>query len=221
MLRRVVALHSDVHEVPNETRAFCRRWFDDFDETTAVFDLDTFYRDWLDDAPATCTRWCEKSPRNILAFNDILEFFDGNVKLIQIVRDGRDVVTSWHRGQHGTLPNTLWIKPQRWVRDVRAGLAYRDSGHVHTLRYEDLVLDFEQSVESPYRFLEVPFDPDLLSSHAATRDTQVPVDGKLMIFSSSIGRWRGLEPGSDESERVRELLALEGTEELLEIYGYG
>lgn len=41
-------------------------------------------------------RYCEKSPKNVLYIEKLLEAFRGEEKVIHVVRDGRDVITSEH-----------------------------------------------------------------------------------------------------------------------------
>lgn len=103
--------------------------------------------------PDSCTRWCEKTPKNILFCKQILECFGKNSRFIHVVRDGRDVVTS----RHPTDPSTFWVKPTRWIQDVEAGLDYEKHPQVLTLRYEDLVTDPEDTLKKYALLLEKIF----------------------------------------------------------------
>ena len=79
-------------------------------------------------------KWAEKSPRNILVLDYIFEHFP-KARFIHMIRDGRDTVCSLR-----TIPrrevvdgklvdintrNPLGPCIKRWLRDVRAGQAYR------------------------------------------------------------------------------------------------
>ena len=81
--------------------------------------LDRLYRELLwRRIPPSAQRWCEKTPRNVHHIDKILDFWP-NSRFFHIVRDPRDVLTS----RHPTRPDEYWVSPERWVRDVRAGLA--------------------------------------------------------------------------------------------------
>ncbi len=121
--------------------------------------------------PSGAVRWCEKTPRNVHSFGRICEFFKGRVHLLHLVRDGRDVVCSFHPDD----PRQPWISPERWVEDTRAGLQAAHLPQVHTVRYEDLVERFEETVRAlaaaigepdPAPFLDYP-EGATLTEHAA------------------------------------------------------
>ena len=89
--------------------------------------------------------------------------FGGRVKLIQTVRDGRDVVTSMHPTRQ---ENGFWISPERWVADVSAGLPYDRHPRVCVVRYEDLVMDYGKTIRRICNFLQEVCVPEVLNWHA-------------------------------------------------------
>ena len=60
--------------------------------------------------PASCTRWCEKTPNNVREFGKIIQWFRPTPKLLHIVRDGRDVATSVHPSD----PSKYWVPVEQW-----------------------------------------------------------------------------------------------------------
>jgi hypothetical protein len=133
-------------------------------------------------------RWCEKTPRNVHAFAHLQAAFEGRVRLIHVVRDGRDVVCSFHPRD----PLQPWISPERWVEDVRAGLEAAATCPVHVVRYEDLATRFEPTVRALAEFIGEPDPAPMLAypagatlvDHAAWAEPARPVS------AASVGRWR-------------------------------
>ena len=94
-------------------------------------------------------RWIEKTPDNVLHLDFILKLFKRRVKIIHIIRDGRDVVLC-HHTQLGHF-----MTPSKWVRYVEAGLKFRSDPNVLTLRYEDVISDFDSSMKKVSEFLHI------------------------------------------------------------------
>lgn len=187
LLASVLSCHPRFAVIGPETRAFAAGAYPaDRPPRPAPFDLGAL-TPHLEAAPTRAARWCEKTPRNVHAFGRIAELFDGHVHLVHVVRDGRDVVCSFHPDD----PRQPWISPERWVEDVRAGLSWAHLPQVHTVRYEDLVQRFEPTVRAlaqalgeadPEPFLRYPEGATLVE-HAAWTDRARPVD------PSAVGRW--------------------------------
>lgn len=132
-------------------------------------------------------RWCEKTPPNIRFVERLFAHF-GDVRFIHIVRDARDVVTSRHPHAEGP-----YVPVERWVADVSAGLAHRHDPRMYTLRYEDLVEDYEPTMRALLAWLEEPFTDEMASYHAHTsvkRNTALRGGKARPVSTSSVGRWR-------------------------------
>lgn len=95
----------------------------------------------------------------------------GPGRYLYVLRDGRDVATSYYHQQHsahrdfasyftafmrGTLPYGSWFA------HVAAWLRNRGQLRLHVVRYEDLVADLEGSIRRIAEFCELPIDPDQL-----------------------------------------------------------
>ncbi|MCF8345727.1 MAG: sulfotransferase [Bacteroidales bacterium] len=133
-------------------------------------------------------RYCEKSPANIRHIDLIDRFHQGRFRLIHLVRDGRDVILSRHpRGK-----SAYWVTPERWINDVSAGLKYKEHPCVLTIRYEDLVTNFEATVAEICRFLEIPLSDEILHwhTHATVRKNNALFNPIGKINHSPVGKWK-------------------------------
>jgi hypothetical protein len=139
-------------------------------------------------APSSCHRWCEKSPKNVLSFGAILEAFGENVRLIHMVRDGRDVVTSIHPGN----PGRFWVSKDRWVLDVSVGLAFADHPQVLTVKYEDLTRNYPATISTICDFLDEEVEPSFFAypDTATIKTSAAWYSPALPMHSHSIERWK-------------------------------
>lgn len=164
--------------------------------------------------PAGARRWCEKSPSNIREFENIHRFFGGNFRFIQIIRDGRDVILS----KHPKDANKYWVEPERWIRDVSIGAGYTDHPNMHTIRYEDLINHFEETMSGICNYLNIELTDRVLNWHqfASVRRNNALFSEIGKLSNRSIGKWRIPE----HRERVGQLTSIPGAMELLKKYGY-
>lgn len=133
-------------------------------------------------------RWCEKTPRNVLAFQNIIEYFGPDARLIDVIRDGRDVVTS----RHPQSPQKYWVEDWMWVWYVKEGLRFAEHPQVLTIRYEHLVTDFETTIATVCEFINEKctdsmldwFNNTKIKTHSAWFGPVKP------ITKQSIGRGR-------------------------------
>ena len=215
LLLSIISSHPQVFAASKELSMYGEHLVDRGEEPEPKR-IDRIYRTMLTDRiDSTCDRWCEKSPRNVRHIEDMDKYHQGRFKFLNIVRDGRDVILS----KHPESPGTYWVDPDRWIYDVGAGWAFREHPCVYTLRYEDLILDFENTVEKVCAFLEIEAGGEVLNWHEHTKVRKNKAYfGKVKnIFSSSVGKWK--EPA--HIGRAKELLQYEEAKKLLEYYGYG
>ncbi len=213
LLLSVLSAHKDIFACPSELYLFEGAY-----KTSSGVVAPKFYRLYRtylkERIKPTAKRYFEKSPINIryVPFLDI--FHNRNYKLIQIVRDGRDVILSGHpRGQ-----GNFWVEPERWINYVKEGLQYRDHPSVFTIRYEDLVQNFRETIESIYEFLEIPVSKEILNWHqyATVRQNNALYSRITEISSASVGRWCK----SEYTERVSQLTNKPEAIALLRKYNY-
>ena len=215
LLLAVLSAHPSIFSIPVETLAFCPAGYLPDPDLDHPFEPRRIRRQlWLQEIPEGRRRWCEKTPRNVLYFERILDHFGGEVRLINLVRDGRDVITS----RHPTDPSRYWVSPQRWIRDVGAGRRLEDHAHVTTVRYEDLVHRFEDTARHLCEFLDEPVAPEMLEWHRhATVRTNAAWFGKVEpLHAQSVARWQKPE----HAAVVEELLGDPEARSLLDHYDY-
>jgi len=221
LLLSILSCHPHIFGIAEETVALCPDGYGDdgmynpAPDTNKPFQMEKIYRYLIKhDIPAHYRRWCEKTPRNVLTIGKIIDYFGDGVRFIHIVRDGRDVVTS----RHPHDPDRYWVPPHRWVQDVSAGRAFENHPQVLTIRYEDLLRDYEAIMLRVCDFIEEEFVPAFLDyPHSAKINQSGAWFGPARAISTgAIGRWRRPE----FARRVADLLAEPDAIALLRYYGY-
>jgi protein-tyrosine sulfotransferase len=142
-------------------------------------------------------RWAEKTPLNVRHFGWVLERFP-QVRLIHVIRDGRDVICSlaehpdWRWVDGGWVkelhPRPLEAHARTWVRFTGAGLRFRADPRYHEVRYEDLVERPEQTLRTLMSFIGEPFHERLLEPDRDRDAVGSPDRGE--VSGASVGRWR-------------------------------
>ena len=151
-------------------------------------------------------RWAEKTPNNIFYLDFIYKIFP-NCQIINIIRDGRDVVTSL-KNRRGFTVEPYIIR--KWNQSIRLTLKYRelfDKNTYYEVRYEDLVTNPEVELKKIMRFLQEEWTPVLLNHNKVEHDYWFK-DKKISkndskigkninrhspsrpIFNQSIGKWK-------------------------------
>jgi len=217
LLLSILGAHPHIFAIPTQTYAF-----DLWKETKAGISshipgkLERFYGYLLlNRIPRPARRWCEKTPKNIQSFNKILDYFGENAQLINMFRDGRDVVTSSHP-KHS--PGKYWVSNERWIKDVSIGLSFENHPQVLNFRYEDLVNQFEPTLKKIYKFLDEPLPDDLYSWVQNTNIKESKHWGGSVqnLYSNSINRWQNKK----HSERVNAFMGNEEAVALLKKLHY-
>jgi len=130
--------------------------------------------------------WCEKTPKNIINFNKIYSKLNKNVRLIHIVRDGRDVVTS----EHPYHPNQYWVSKERWASDVTAGL---ECENCLLIKYEDLVTKTKETLKTVCDYCSLEFEPKMLDfqKFSNVRENVAWKYGKpVKIHPNRVQKWK-------------------------------
>jgi len=188
LLLSILSAHPGIFAIPFETRIFTPR--DNNNNLSQNKDIEAmFLYQYLmhEDVLTSQLRWCEKTPKNIYFFEKINSFFENKVKMIHIVRDGRDVVTS----VHPHYKNEYWVSPERWVNDVNEGLKYKTYQNVLTLKYEDLILNYHQTIKEILIFLNLDFHENMINwiTHSTIISSPSIENKMIPIHSNSIGKW--------------------------------
>ncbi len=216
LLLGILGAHPRIFPFPKEL-GFLTHWEEDQRTAKQVPSrIDRFYRELiLHRIPRTVHRWCEKSPANVRHIDKILDFYGEGVRFIHIIRDPRDVCISEH--PQPSKRGRYHVDPERWVRDVKAGLEYQEHPSVLTVRYEDLIRHSHEELDRICRFIgeERPPEIDDWSRHTKVKQNRAWKAGAKPLTERSIGNWKEADP-----ERLREILEYPGLEELMQHCGY-
>ena len=152
------------------------------------------------------TRWVEKTPRHLYEATTLLEWFPADARILAIRRDPRDVIAS-----------TLKQKPSRAIFQMAltGRLAHRivteheGDSRFSVVAYEQLVRDPVGTMQAVCQFLEVPYDPDVVTPTVlgAEYSGNSRFDAALKgVSEAAVGRYREIlsEP---QLERAEALLA--------------
>jgi len=145
--------------------------------------------------------WGDKTPMNTLYLNWIGDVFPQS-KFIHIIRDGRDVVSSYLKmGRY----NTILEAANRWTNSIELGQAFglNIKDNYMEIRYEDLVANPDKSIKKVCAFLDINYNSDMLdhtSQVAKLGDTDKSHHANLSkpISSESIGKWKHNLSESDQ-----------------------
>lgn len=216
LLLSILSAHPDIQAISVETEAFCPGIWEGSYDPERPFDWERLAGALAaEPEKETACRWCEKSPKNIIALPTILQRLKDEVRFLNIVRDGRDVITSRHPTRRR---DRFWVLPQRWLQDVSAGKPFDLHPQVLVVKYEDLTLDFKASIKDICAFLQIELTPEILDWHKhATVRKHVAWSGEIRPMSSqSIGRWRH----EKYKPLIEGFLEMPGAIDLLRHYGY-
>lgn len=209
----VLSAHKEIHGIPKELNLF-----EDASITGQKVKTPCFYRLYrsliTQNVKKTAIRYCEKSPVNIRNFEIIREKHNGNFRMIQMVRDGRDVILS----RHPRDKNEYWVDPERWIKDITIGLKYSSDSRILTIKYEDLVQNYDKTLKRICTFLDMDFSEELREWHkyATVRTNNALFTEIAKINDQSIRKYEKEE----NHERARHLTSRPAAKALLTKLGY-
>ncbi|HAD96664.1 MAG TPA: hypothetical protein DCG19_04610 [Cryomorphaceae bacterium] len=214
LLHAVLAAHPKIQPVLAESRIFKKHPY-------SFRFLNTIYHRLLIlnhlvryPVKPSAERWMEKTPQNVLYIENILREFKERVYVIHIIRDGRDVVTS----RHPSLPGEYFVSPEHWVEQVTEGLKWKDHPRVITLKYEELIMDFEKTTRDILSLLALEWTEEVKDFQRHT-PVQYPrsLKGRIEpVNSLSIGKWKE----EVHEHRIHEFYQCRKAVTLLNILGY-
>lgn len=214
LLLAILDAHPSIHGINYETNIFVwRRFFRNHKVNGLVHRLRIFNQLVKADIKSTARRWCEKTPRNVEYLPLILEELNERVKIIHIIRDGRDVCTSYHPTTEG-----YHVPVERWVNNVADGLKFKDHPNLLTVRYESLVLDFEKTIKEVLDFLGESYSEAIKTFHKVTQieSHSAWFDGVKPLNGTSVGKWLK----DEHSLRLKEIYSNPDAVQLLNDLGY-
>lgn len=139
------------------------------------------------------TFWGEKSSVFFRMIPVLAELFP-EARFIHIVRDGRDVFTSWRKMDPTKAnPSVAAIEWVYKIKKARKDLRRMDDSRGYEVRYEALVSEPEPTVRSVCAFLELDFEPEMLDFWKSS-DQYIGAHHSDLIFNpvstKSVGKWR-------------------------------
>ncbi|MEJ2545166.1 MAG: sulfotransferase, partial [Calditrichaceae bacterium] len=220
ILLSILGAHPNIFAIPNQTYAF-DRWEKDINYNKGKGKwrptrIDRLYLQFLiHSIPKSANRWLEKTPKHVRSFEKILDYFQNQVKLINIIRDGRAVIVSKHP-KH--TPDQYWVSIERWIEDVNIGLMLDSHPSVINIKYEDLINDFERTLIKIYQFIdeEEPENLDEWIEKTNIRKSMHWAAPVQNLYAHALDRWRKPE----HKERVKEFMDNAEAVNLLKKLGY-
>jgi Sulfotransferase domain len=152
---------------------------------------------------SSAKRWASTNHLIILVYKELLDYYGKDLRILNVVRDGRDVVTE----KDVKIMARYAVPCDRWVYDVKEGVKLENHPQVLTIRYEDLVQDTEKTTKKIAEFIgESDIGPFLHHSKGA----------KIVESHYWVGKWQQAQ----HAKRVEDLLQTPGALECLQHYGY-
>lgn len=155
---------------------------------------------------------CEQTPQNLYYLEEILQFFP-NAKIINLVRDQRDVLLSqknkWKRRFLGanTIPLSEALRSyinyhpiltaKVWNSSLSYTSKYLSHPRVKIVKFEELLANSENVVQDICTFLQIDFKKQMLKVPVIGSSTENDAKSDLIIDSSKINKWKrgGLSNG--------------------------
>lgn len=217
LLQSIISAHPDIFAIKDETWAFCYGPAAGFKGSKPIR-ISRLYKALGSNIISNGqTRWSEKSPANVFYFDEILKYFSNNVRLIHLVRDGRDVVSSMHPGN----PLQPWVSIDRWVAAMEEGYRYRDNPHVLTIKYESLITNYNTTIKKVCDHIGVNLNSQIMDwyQYATIRKNKNLIGSKVEKLSSkSIRKFQS----SDFKHKhiIDDFMKNDKAVHFLKIYGY-
>ena len=113
-----------------------------------------------------------------------------SAKYIYLVRDGRDVACSYLNlskletlsPYKPKLPTSIHDIAHEWIRNNQEIISFlegRKNESYYSIRYEDLILNTKEELESLCRFLELPMDAKMLDYYLHNDEPESTMDWKM------------------------------------------
>lgn len=173
-------------------------------------------------------RWGDKTPPYVHRMTVIQDLLP-EARFIHLIRDGRDVALSTLELWFG--PDSVEEAAQRWRTLIEnARLQSDELSHYLEIRYEDLVLDTEQTLGKISEFVELPWDPAMLAYHERAeermseldRDVNAPKDERRVVRGEerkAIHALTSKPPQQDRVSRWKSEMSVADRERFEEIAG--
>ena len=154
--------------------------------------IEDFYADILVEEGRTRLRyWGDKHPHHDACLPFIERLYP-TARYIYLVRDPRDVACSIAEMNECAFPDAMdvWL---RISRSYEAFCAEVGPERVHLVRYEDVVVAYEQTLEKIFAWLDVEFSDDQRQKISELKAMDFHKPKRLMqknFAAASMGRWK-------------------------------
>ncbi len=141
-------------------------------------------------------RWGDKTPVYIEILPQLARMYP-NSKFIHLIRDGRDVAKSFQATDW--VSRWLHENTREWTRALECHWRWVRSDlrdRILQIRYEDLVLETEDTLRKVCAFIGEEFEPQMLSwqmkvdEQVPARERDIHAKLKLKPGADSVSRWR-------------------------------
>lgn len=217
LLLSLLSTHPRVYAISRETQAFTPGGYPLEGEvsTDGDFRMDFVCSELIEEKNLEkYDRWCEKTPMNVHYYERLKKYFGSEMRFLNIVRDGRSVITS----RHPNDPHSYWVSPSRWVRDVRAGRNIEEDDQCLTVKYEDIIHDHIGCMKEICKFIGEKYSQkvEAYPETAGVKSSNAWFTGAEPVRRKSEGRWKK----DEHQEVVNELLDIPEAVDHLNHYGY-
>lgn len=137
-------------------------------------------------------RWADKTPYNIKHIDFLLEVFEGNMKFIHMIRDGRDVAASLLTMPWG--PPTIEGAAHSWNTIIENSRKHLGKKYFIEIKYEDLINNEVKVLKGVCKFLKEDYDKRMLDYYkeedlGGSKESSYK-QIKQPLYKNSIGRWQ-------------------------------
>lgn len=131
-------------------------------QRSVAYIINSFYEYYREKHGIRSERWGDKTPLNTLSLDEIHAVFP-NAKFVHIVRNPVDCISSYLRAG---VYSEIKTATSRWRRSIEAATRFgkKSADQYFEINYENLVRNPDSVVEQVCSFLDVDFQPELLSS---------------------------------------------------------
>lgn len=129
------------------------------------------------------SQWGIKMPNLIFSLDRIFAVFP-DAKILNLVRDGRDVALSYqriHENGHGFGPNNIFECALYWIVGLRRIIKQKNSS-ILEIKYEDLLLEADETLRAICGFLGIENTNKFDTRHFSDKDLAfIPADHRKTI----------------------------------------
>lgn len=148
---------------------------------------------------------CDQTPRNVYFIGELLAYYP-QAQIVHIIRDPRDVLLSqknrWRRRSYASKTYPLRESIRNWVNyhplsisllwksGINAWRKFENHPRVHSLRFEDLLEDPEQTIRQICERINVEYIPQMLEIPQIGSSHGVDHQDHLGVKKENAGRWQ-------------------------------